>query len=30
MGSSLGHVLANIIMTELEEQIVRPLIADGT
>ena len=30
MGSSLGPVLANIIMTELEIVIVRNLIADGT
>ena len=30
MGSSLGPVLANIIMTELENVIVRNLIADGT
>ena len=30
MGSSLGSALANIIMTELENVIVRDLIADGT
>ena len=30
MGSSLGPVLANIIMTELENVIVRNLLADGT
>ena len=30
MGSSLGPVLANIIMTELENVIIKPLIADGT
>ena len=30
MGSSLGSVLANIIMTELEDVIIKPLIADGT
>ena len=30
MGSSLGPVLANIIMTELEDIIIKPLIADGT
>ena len=30
MGSSLGPVLANIIMTELEDAIIKPLIADGT
>ena len=30
MGSSLGPVLANIIMTELENQMVRNLLADGT
>ena len=28
-GSSLGPVLANIIMTELEDVIIKPLIADG-
>ena len=27
---SLGSVLANIIMTELEDVIIKPLIADGT
>ena len=30
MGSSLGPVLANTIMTELEDVIIKPLIADGT
>ena len=30
MSSSLGSVLANIIMTELEDVIIKPLIADGT
>ena len=30
MGSSLGPVFANIIMTELENVIVRNLLADGT
>ena len=30
MGYSLGPVLANIIMTELENQMVRNLLADGT
>ena len=30
MGSSLGPVLANIIMTELENKIIKPLITDGT
>eukprot|EP00111_Clytia_hemisphaerica_P020238 TCONS_00059660-protein len=30
MGSSLGPVLANLIMTELEEKVVRPLITKGT
>ena len=30
MGSSLGPVLANIIMNELEEQLVTKLISDGT
>ena len=29
MGSSLGPVLANIIMTELERVIVEPLITSG-
>ena len=29
MGSSLGPVLANIIMTELERVIVEPLIRSG-
>ena len=30
MGSSLGPVLANIIMTELEDVMTKPLIADDT
>ena len=30
MGSSLGPVSASIIMTELEDAIIKPLIADGT
>ena len=30
MGSSLGPVLANIVMTELDDVIIKPLIADGT
>ena len=30
MGSSLGPVLANIIMTELEDVVIKPLIANGT
>ena len=30
MGSSLGPVLANIIMTELEDIIIKPLINDNT
>ena len=30
MGSSLGPVLANIIVTEFERIIVSELIADGT
>ena len=30
MGSSLGQVLANIIMTELEDVVIKPLIANGT
>ena len=30
MGSSLGPVLANIIMTELDDVIIKPLVADGT
>ena len=30
MGSSLGPLLANIIMTELENVMARNLIADGT
>ena len=30
MGSSLGPVFANIIMTELEDVVIKPLIANGT
>ena len=30
MGSSLSPILANIILTELENVVVRNLIADGT
>ena len=30
MGSSLGPVLANIIMTELEDVVIKPFIANGT
>ena len=30
MGGSLGPLLANIIMVELESKIIRPLIEDGT
>ena len=30
MGSSLGPVLANIIVTEIEDVINKPLVADGT
>lgn len=30
MGSSLGPVLANIIMTELEHQVVSKLVPDNT
>ena len=30
MGSSLGPVLANIIMTELEDKVIKPLITNGT
>ena len=30
MGSSLGPVMANIIMTELEIKVIKPLINDGT
>ena len=30
MGSSLGPVLANIIMTELEDIVIKPLITNGT
>ena len=30
MGSSLGPNMANIIMTELENKVIKPLINDGT
>ena len=30
MGSPLGSVLANIIVTELEDVIIKPLVGDGT
>jgi len=30
MGGSLGPLLANVIMTELEKKVVKPLIDDGT
>ena len=30
MGSSLGPVLANIIMTELEDVVIKPLFTNGT
>ena len=30
MGSSLGLVLANIITTELEDVVIKPLIVSGT
>ena len=30
MGSSLGPVLANRIMTELENLVIKPLVNDGT
>ena len=30
MGSSLGPVLANIIMTEFEEVVIKTFIANGT
>ena len=30
MGSSLEPVLANIIMTELEDVVIKPLITNGT
>ena len=30
MGCSLGAALTNIIMTELEEVVIKPLIANGT
>ena len=29
MGSSLGPVMANIIMTELEDKVIKPLINNG-
>ena len=29
MGSSLGPVMTNIIMTELENKVIKPLINDG-
>ena len=30
MGSSIGPVLTNIVMTELEDVIIKPLVVDGT
>ena len=30
MGSSLGPAMANIIMTELENNVIKPLLNDGT
>ena len=30
MGSSLGPVIANIFMTEIEEKLISPMITDGT
>ena len=30
MGSSLGLVMANIIVTKLENKIIKPLMNDGT
>ena len=30
MGTSLGPVMANIIMTELEDKVIKPLMNDGT
>ena len=30
MGSSLGPLLANVIMTDLEEEVIKPLINDNT
>ena len=29
MGSSLGPLLANVIMTDLEEKVIKPLINDN-
>ena len=30
MGSLLGSVMANIIMTKLENKLIKPLLSDGT
>ena len=30
IGSSLGPLLANVIMTDLEEKVIKPLINDNT
>ena len=30
MGSSLGPVMVNIIMTKLEDKVIKPLINNGT
>ena len=30
MGFSLGPIMANIIMTELEDKVIKPLINDST
>ena len=30
MGSSLGPVLANFVMTELEDVVIKPLIVNST
>ena len=30
MGFLLGSVMANIIMTKLENKVIKPLISDGT